>query len=205
MAWRGSGVRIPSAPPSNSSSAVARFLVIRRGPGWEPGCRRQLWLGFRAVATAKTASTSNRGEVRPSQALTWSRPRHCWRRSRGCTRTSAVPAERGPGGGGAGADVGPRGPGAGTVSVWRSVRPQGYTKTVRSRPPSSRKAAKTLRAVGLRDAVFLMDRHDAWDHRARGQLAGQDFLPQSVPDLHPWRNVALTVRHGLTLPGGDKP
>ena len=62
-----------------------------------------------------------------------------------------------------------------------------------------------LAGGGLGDAVFLVDRHNAGDHRAGSQLARQDLVPQDVPDLHPWRDMALAVRHGPTLPGGDKP
>src|SRR6185312_9800294 len=68
MAWRGSGVRIPSAPQSSCrSEAVSNtslMVAVQLGePLWEPSCRLPVWLGLHAVATAKTASTSITGTI----------------------------------------------------------------------------------------------------------------------------------------------
>ena len=112
MTWRGSGVRIPSAPPRGlhvSVGAVFTFglvfrggVVVLPGPGWTGGRRRRPFLLFgvwvacpgRLVLRAVVAAARAGAAVRPARRM---RPRWAscgaacgfsgagpWRRGAGC-------------------------------------------------------------------------------------------------------------------------
>ena len=63
---------------------------------------------------------------------------------------------------------------------------------------------KHLARRGLGDPVLLVNRNDGRHHRTGSQFPGQDPLPQGIPDLHPWWDVALALGHGQNLPCRDK-